>query len=431
MAEFGLSYEQGPPFGAPLRYFLVAPLFMLFAASLGIFMPDWLTTRWSPVSLALTHLITLGYLAMVMLGSLLQMLPVVLGVPVPAVRLIGWLGLLGLSVGTPCLALGFLLGEPLWLYAGMWILAAGLIPFSIAISFSLIKTAAPLVAWPIRLAALALVITLLLGILLVGAFAGLWPVSAMAELTALHAAWGLIGWVLMLIIGVAYQVVPMLQLTRPYPNWLTRGLTWILFIGLLLISVAAQIESMANIGLLGSLLLCAGSLVFAGVTLWLQAGRRRKVPDITLNFWRFGMASLIFSALLFPVLHWLPEAWMEAAEISLGIAFLLGFVASVVGGMLYKIVPFLAWFHLKTQTQAKIASIPNMKQMIPDNLAQIHFRLHLASLALLLPAPFLPAPINRYVSIAGLLLLAASAIRQGQNLLRAKRLFLQHGGYLD
>jgi hypothetical protein len=431
MAESGLSYDQGPPFGAPLRYFLVAPLFILLAAGLGIFLPDWLTTRWSPISLALTHLVTLGYLAMVMLGSLLQMLPVVLGTPVPAVRLVGWLGLLGLSIGTPCLALGFLLGEPLWLYAGMWILAAGLIPFSFAISFSLIKTAAPLVASPIRQAALALVITLLLGILLAGAFSSLWPVSAIAELTALHAAWGLIGWVLILIIGVSYQVVPMLQITQPYPRWLTRGLTWILFLGLLLISVAAQIESMASVGLLGTLLLCVGSIVFAGVTLRLQAGRRRKVPDITLNFWRFGMASLIVSGLIFPVLHWLPEDWTDAAEISLGITFLLGFVASVVGGMLYKIVPFLAWFHLKTQTHAKIGSIPNMKQMIPDNLARIHFRLHLASLALLLPAPFLPAPINRYTSIAGLLLLAASALRQSLNLQQAKRLFLKHGGYLD
>jgi hypothetical protein len=94
-------------------------------------------------------------------------------------------------------------------------------------------------------------------------------------------------------------------------------------------------------------------------------------------------------------------------------------------------VPFLAWFHLKTQTHAKVGSIPNMKQMIPDSLARIHFRLHLASLALLLPAPFLLAPINRYTSIAGLLLLAASALRQSLNLQQAKRLFLKHGGYLD
>jgi hypothetical protein len=246
MSKSGLSYDQGPPFGAPLRYFLVAPLFILFAAGLGILLPDWLTTRWSPISLALTHLVTLGYLTMVMLGSLLQMLPVVLGTPVPTVRLVGWLGLLGLSTGTPCLALGFLLGEPLWLYAGMLILGIGIIPFSVAIVVSLIKTLAPHVAWPIRQALLALLITLALGIALAGGFIGLWPITAIAELTALHAAWGLLGWVLILIIGVSFQVVPMLQITQPYPRWLTRGLTWVLFLGLLLISVATQIESMST-----------------------------------------------------------------------------------------------------------------------------------------------------------------------------------------
>lgn len=56
--------------------------------------------------------------------------------------------------------------------------------------------------------------------------------------------------------------------------------------------------------------------------------------------------------------------------------FLLGFAASVISGMLYKIVPFLAWFHLKTQTGAKVGAIPNMKEMIPDKLARLHFRPH-------------------------------------------------------
>ena len=444
MSESGLSYDQGPPFGAPLRFFLVAPLFLLLAAAIGLFMPEWQSTRWSPASLALTHLITLGYLAMVMLGSLLQMLPVVLGTPVPAVQLVGWLGLVGLSLGTPCLALGFLLGEPLWLYAGVLLLGSGFVPFSIAIVVSLIKTLAPHVAWPIRQAVLALLITLALGIALAGAFSGLWPITAIAELTALHAAWGLAGWVLILIIGIAYQVVPMLQITPLYPVWVTRWLTGLMLLGLLLYSNLAWAEAKPNGSLLGALLLCAGSIVFAIVTLRLQSRRRRKLADITLDFWRLGMRCLILAALLFPLrlpsLSWLPADWSAAAEISLGIAFLLGFAASVVSGMLYKIVPFLAWFHLKTQTGAKVGSIPNMKQMIPDNLARSHFRLHRVSLILLLPAPFLSVPAlsvtglpvqpGQLVMIAGLLALAASAIRQWRNLAQARRLFLQHGGRL-
>jgi hypothetical protein len=43
------------------------------------------------------------------------------------------------------------------------------------------------------------------------------------ELTNIHLAWGLGGWALMLLAGVSYHVVPMFQLTRPYPLWFTRG----------------------------------------------------------------------------------------------------------------------------------------------------------------------------------------------------------------
>lgn len=439
MTDAGLSYEQAPPFAAPLRFFLIAPLFLLLAASLAVFLPDWPGNRWSPAALALTHLITLGYLAMVMLGALLQILPVVLGAPVPAVRLVSWLGLLGMSIGTPSLALGFLLGEPLWLYAGALALAAGLAPVIVAIAISLIRTAAPHVAWPIRQALFAFVVTLSLGITLAGMLTGglthLWPLSMFAELTALHASWGLVGWVLILVIGVAYQVVPMLQITPPYPARLSRWLTWIMLAGLLLLSGAPLVESQA-VSQLGMLLLVAASIGFALATLRIQSRRRRKIPDVTLDFWRLGMVSLILAAVQFPLLSWLPETWLGPAKISLGLLFLLGFAASVISGMLYKIVPFLAWFHLKTQTGAKVGTIPNMKEMIPDKLARLHFRLHLAALALLLPAPFLnlafpPDTAIEFAMLPGLLLLAASAIRQGLSLLHARTLFLRFGGRLD
>jgi len=234
-----------------------------------------------------------------------------------------------------------------------------------------------------------------------------------------------------LIIGVAYQVVPMLQITPPYPARLSRWLSWIMLAGLLLFSSLPQTVWGAAASLIGELTLCAASIGFALVTLRIQSQRRRKVPDVTLDFWRLGMASLILAVLLFLLLSWLPDTWQAPAQISLGLLFLLGSAASVVSGMLYKIVPFLAWFHLKTQTGAKVGAIPNMKEMIPDKLARLHFRLHLAMLILLLPAPFLPAPAAQFATMAGLLLLAAGAVRQWLNVRHARGLFLRFGGRLD
>ena len=48
-------------------------------------------------------------------------------------------------------------------------------------------------------------------------------------------------------------------------------------------------------------------------------------------------------------------------------------------GMLYKIVPFLTWFHLNAKG---IFTIPTMRDMIPIKNMQIQFYFHLSSLIL-------------------------------------------------
>src|SRR3546814_20727384 len=68
----------------------------------------------------------------------------------------------------------------------------------------------------ISLAITALLITVLLGTTLAGSFAWSYALPFML-LTNLHVVWGLSGWVGLLIIGVAFQVVPMFQVTAVYP----------------------------------------------------------------------------------------------------------------------------------------------------------------------------------------------------------------------
>lgn len=426
----GLSYDQGPPLAAPLRLFELAALFLIATAVAALALGDaWQASRWSPAALALTHLLTLGYLGAIMAGALLQMLPVVVGTPVPGVAGIAASVLVGLGVGVPLLALGLLLGEPALLLAAALLLALAWLPFLGGTLIALVRArSVPQVVWPMRKAWLALLVTLLLGWSLAGGLAGAVPLPDPILATRLHAAWGLAGWVLLLVMGVAYQVVPMLQITPAYPDAISRRLTWALLAGLLLYSGAglSGLDGDDGVAWLAVALLAGGTIVFAFATLDIQRRRRRRLPDVTLDFWRLGMASLILAAMVAVLLPRVPEARREAAELGLGIVFLLGFAASVVNGMLYKIVPFLAWFHLQAQTGAKATQIPSMKQMIPDPDARRHFRLHLAACLLLAPVPFLPPA----TAIPGLLLLAASGQGLWLNLLRARRLFLAYGGRL-
>lgn len=425
----GLSYDQGPPLAAPLRLFQLAALFLMATAVAALALGDaWQASRWSPAALALTHLLTLGYLGAVMAGALLQMLPVVVGTPVPGVRGIAASVLIGLASGVPLLALGLLLGEPALLLAAGVTLAVSWLPFLVGTLISLVRArAVPEVVWPMRKAWLALLVTLVLGWGLAAGLAGAAPLPDPILATRLHAAWGLAGWVLLLVMGVAYQVVPMLQITPAYPEVISRWISWAMLAGLLLFS-GANLAVGAGTAWAWSagVLVAAGAVLFALATLDVQRRRRRKLPDVTLDFWRLGMASLILAAMVAILTPWLPESRREAAELGLGLVFLLGFAASVVNGMLYKIVPFLAWFHLQAQTGAKASQIPSMKQMIPDPDARRHFRLHLAACLLLVPAPFLPPA----AAVPGLLLLAAGGQVLWSNLLQARRLFLAYGGRL-
>ena len=89
MNNAGLSFNALPPIDLPFRFFLSAPLFIIACAFIVLFSGEtlWLT-RWHPNMLALTHGFTLGFVTMVMMGALLQLLPVIGGVGIANPRLI-------------------------------------------------------------------------------------------------------------------------------------------------------------------------------------------------------------------------------------------------------------------------------------------------------------------------------------------------------
>jgi hypothetical protein len=220
-----------------------------------------------------------------------------------------------------------------------------------------------------------------LGLLLSGFFGwGLWlPVVAM---TNLHAVWGLVGWTVLLVAGVAYQVVPMFQITPPYPRWLIRGLAPLM---------AAT---------LAGAMLAVGLVVFAAATLYLLTRRRRKIGDPTLGYWRIGMASLLAGALLWLATPLIPAlAQAPQVELLLGILLIFGFAVAVINGMAYKIVPFLAWFHLQAQLFQR-AKVPTMKQLLPDAMIRRQWWAYLAALLTLMAAAVYPAAFTYPAALA-------------------------------
>lgn len=417
MLPAGLSFEQAPPISVPFRFFLTAPLFLFAAAALLVaYGPEMMLSRLVPATLAATHLLTLGFTSMVMCGAMMQMLPVVAGSPMPRPGAVAWTVHLSLAAGAAVLAIFFLSDSTSLAYGAAGLLGFGFATFLFAASWSMARVNSGSPSVPtMGLAVAALLVTAALGVSLAIARQGGWRIPY-GQLAPLHPLWGLYGWTALLVFGMAYQVVPMFQLTPNYPRPLTRWLAGMMFL-LLALRAVSEFLSLPWLSFLADAGLAAGAATFALATLRLQARRKRKISDATLLFWRAGMGLLLAAAILGPAASILPPSMTEHIRLLLGIVSLPGFILAVINGMLYKIVPFLAWFHLQSRYAGR-TSIPNMKQFQPDKPARIQLGLYLAALALLAAAVFFP-PLAR---IAGLVW-ATNALALGRNLVRAAALY--------
>lgn len=158
---------------------------------------------------------------------------------------------------------------------------------------------------------------------------------------------GLGGWALMLLAGVSYHVVPMFQLTRPYPAWFTRGFGPLLLLLLLAWSGQYVLGDSRWPVATGALLL-AVCFAYGAMTLWLQYTTPPQDPrcDVPLlpggDAVAGGLRRFRRRLLSDPGNRYRPAHGGVA-----GVLAIVGVFVSAITGMMYKITPFLNWLHLQ------------------------------------------------------------------------------------
>jgi len=397
-----LAFEHTPGLALPLRFLLAAPWFGALAGLLLVWQgAEAMNTRWAPATLAVTHLLTLGFLGMAMAGSLLQMAPVVAGVELRWARKLGPVIWAALAGGALLLAAGFLHGLP-WCLRAAGILLAGafillLAVLARALSQRCAPNALPVVAG-MRQAVAALACAVAIGVALAAFLVGALPLRVM-EWTNVHAAWALVGWVGVLVVSVVFQVVPMFQSTQPFPRQLAFVLPPLCLGGLGLWTAGYLLGRPWQWIGAGLASICLA--VFAAYTLLLLL-RRKRAADASTWYWWLSLACLLASVALFLI----PGRFDKA--VVLGVLFIGGFAMSAVNGMLYKIVPFLLWYH----GQHAGCDVPGVRQLMPDSEPRVQFAWHAASVAMLLAAAAAPGWLAQ---LAGAVL-AVSCMRLGFDL---------------
>ncbi|MFA7436945.1 hypothetical protein [Castellaniella sp.] len=385
-----LDFDKTPALGVPLPFLLNVPLFALLAGLLATWAgPDFLASRWSGQTLALTHLWTLGILGSAMLGALLQILAVACNVPTPGIgRLVRWVHPL-LTTGTLLLAAGFLWWWPTaWLSAVIF-LAAAFLSYLATVAWGLwlhrrqVYRGAREILVPVRAALASLALTVLFGASLAGAL-GL--SLTLPDWLGSHVLWGLAGWGGLLLMGMTFQLLPIFQVTEIYPKAMTRWLPLLVPILLLAWTALDASEGLPRpMRETIELILIACYALWGATTLQRLWTRKRPTPEATTLFWYVSMLSLLACA---PLWIWMTHGHGPQASLVLGVAIIVGVLGSAVNGMLYKIVPFLLWKHAQdsisgpgrdpAMARVYLKVLPKMATYISETAAQAQWAAHLA-----------------------------------------------------
>lgn len=417
-----MSFEQAPPIAVPMRFFLTAPVFGMLAGFVLLWAgPGALIARWAPPTLTIVHLMTVGVMLQIMCGALLQFIPVATGGNIWRPNWIAHVVHPVAVLAAIVLAAGFFYSKPILLEVGASLFVVSLGIYGLAVGIAVFRTPAknPTVV-ALRLAIVGLAATVISGATLVETLRGR-LVVAPSELVGVHAAWGLAGWALMLLMGVSFFVVPMLQMTPPYPKWLQRSVPPSLFALLALCSLQLGWHTSRVWRSLELAAIVFAAVAYALTTLWLGKQRQRKARDPTQQFFSLAMACIVLAAASWVLSGW-RDLWvqMPPAALWLGALILQGVFGSVLCGMLYKIAPFATWMRLQKLDRTMSIKL-NTKTLLPEKQIVRQWRLHALALIALLAATVFP----ELARLAGVLMISSYAWF-GWNLITVVRGYLRH-----
>jgi len=307
-----------------------------------------------------------------MLGALFQMLPVIAGVVIETPVTLALRTQYLLLLGTIFLLLTFAKGGTALPAAAAFFLTAALLPPIFQILRRLLKLPShSSSSRGMGFALFNLTVLLLLGLSMLGMRGGI-DLGDYAALKSVHLAFGLYGWIALLIVSISFQVIEMFYVTPAYPKPVGRSLpfgisallTGELIAALFAPALISWIEVSIALALLG----------YALLTLRRLSQRQRPLADATVWFWRVGMGSLALSM----ALQLCSELTACPGTLQAIIETLYAtFALSILFAMSYKIVPFLTWFHLNAQGYF---TAPMMHEVIHPRYAMRHLALHLTTL---------------------------------------------------
>lgn len=343
------------PFFVVAAFFYTACTFSLFLLDPTIGYNDFAAAGW-------VHLFLLGFVMSVILGAAAQLIPVALeqghrfvGVFIPILYIF--------TIGTLVLVSGFWFFSEVLHYGGA--LVGG------ALFLYLIDVFATLFAakrTTLTTAAIRMAHIFLAGAVTVGIFATLYFVLGIEinffAVFVSHIAFGVGGYMFLVVIGVAVILLPMFGLAHGFSQKPAEYSVWSLSLGVSLVFISSFSGFYSGVAF-GFALIVLATFLFIYQVFLINKKRVRKEADVwyvslAVSFVSLGL-SVIFS--IFASVF-LGEKFIKVTAFLFG----MGFLFFLITGHLYKIIPFLVWFERFSPLVGK-QKVPMLHQMAPKKAA--------------------------------------------------------------
>ena len=401
MESSSIASTYSPPFKIVAKYFIAAiASFVILNFLLLISYMIIGGHHFQPRILAITHVATLGWISMIIFGALFQLVPVVLEVKLFSEKLAEiqfWIYLFGV--------IGLVYGFWIFETGTLFIISAIVINLAMFIfAFNIVATLKKVKKWNLTGLYLAaaifhLVVTAIAGLLLAINLSHPYIKLDHLQYLNLHAHVAFIGWISMVVMGITYKLIPMFTLSHGFS--LTNGKLafWLINLGLLGISTVMHYKDTTIFFYIFSAMVTAGIILFLLQVHIIFKKRIRKKFDTGILFSFTAYLMLGFTTVLGTVIAFGNTNGIMNLTLVYGYLIIFGYLSMLIVGQMYKIVPFLVWYH-KYSSKVGLEKVPMLKEMFNEKYAEYGFYLMLTAIMGTVAALLLRSEIGLLISFS-------------------------------
>ncbi len=412
--------ERAPVLGVPLRFLLMGVAYLAVLCAVAIWRAPMMVLEYlhNPVTLAVTHLFTLGFAGSVVTGAIYQMIPVILHGRLRSEAAAN-LHLVLHGAGAACMVLGFLSADTLEVAAGGTLVVLG----ALLLVVNVLVTVRTSERWNTHGAAIVVALLFYISTLswgLVMAFNQRYGFLGEVEGAPLatHLTLGLVGWFSLMIVGVGLKLVPMFAPAKPLPARLVQAAVGGVVAGVVITIVG--LLTVRPLLWLGVLLMAGALVAYTGAIIYTFLHRRSGPLDHSVRFAvTAGVAGALTALAGLAGLAglWTGRPWQAA----LTFFFALAWIGGTIVGMLLRIIPFMVWLHRFRNRTHKLEKIPFLHEMFRHGLGLFTYGAWFAGVVVLTLGFGLQSPETAMAGGAVMLAgVAALAVALGQTLYHVK-----------